>query len=147
MLSKGTKITGEMLTLLCQTARVPLKMRAHSFHQILPDCNLKANCLPRNSWSEKYKNSYNFEDSDRKTLVKFCTILEERTALRFFKCVDLQSFDKHSLCATHIHSAFGDGKRRAILLYVFRRAPCGEAYLLRFCREQSHNSAGAWSNW
>jgi len=42
---------------------------------------------------------------------------------------------------------FIDGNLRAILPYVFRRAIRGEAYLLRFCREQSLNSAGAWSNW
>ena len=51
------------------------------------------------------------------THVKFWT-----SALRFFKGFDPRSFDKHSLCATQIHSAFGDGNLRAILLYVFRRA-------------------------
>ena len=101
---------------------------------------------PRNSCSENYKNGYNGKESEIKTHLKFQTILQERTALRSCKGFDPRSFDKHSLCATHIHSAFGDGKLRAILVDV-RREPCGEAYLLRFCREQSHNSAGAWSNW
>jgi hypothetical protein len=87
------------------------------------------------------------KESDIKTPVKSWTILQERTALGCFKGFDSRSSDQHSLCATRIHSAFGDGKRRAILVYVFRRELCGEAYLLRFCREQSHNSAGAWSNW
>jgi hypothetical protein len=32
------------------------------------------------------------------------------------------------------------------LPYVLRRTLCGEAHLLRLCREQAYNSAGAWSN-
>jgi hypothetical protein len=122
-------------------------MRADSLHQILPDCNPKANGylaihrpeitkMAPISTIPKGKRTSNFESfASRK----------RRAVLR--KHFDPRAFDSHSLYATHIHSAFGDGKPHAILLYVFRREPCGEAYLLRFCREQSLNSAGAWSNW
>ena len=83
MLSTGTK-SQEKCRLLCQTARVPLKMRADSFHQILPYCNPKAKWLPCNSWSRNYKNGYNFEDWEEKAYVKFWVILQERRVLRFF---------------------------------------------------------------
>ena len=56
------------------------------------------------------------------------------------------SFDKRCLCSIYFHRAFGDGKPRVILPYVLRRTLCGEAHLLRPCREQAYNSAGAWSN-
>jgi hypothetical protein len=96
MLSTGTQ-SQEKCRLLCQTARVPLKMRADSFHQILPYCNLKAKWLPRNSWSRNYKNGYNFKDSEGKAHVKFCVILQEGRALRFPEGFGSRSFDKHSL--------------------------------------------------
>jgi hypothetical protein len=121
-------------------------MRADSFHQILSDCNLKANWLPRNSWSENYKDSYNFEDSGGKTHVNFGLVSGSE---RHF------AFSTELTCGHSISISYVQPRSIPLLvmatcvLFFFMSfvAPCGEAYLLRFCREQSYNSAGAWSNW
>jgi hypothetical protein len=103
-------------------------MRAHSFHQILLDCNLKANAFYAIHGLEPVKMATISKLPKNKASTPQCGfILGRKRAFRFSRRANPRPLDKHSLFVNWCHSTFGDAKPHAILVFVSSAALCGEA--------------------
>jgi hypothetical protein len=98
MLSKGRQ-SKEKRPLSFQTARVRVRLRPNSFHQILLDCNLLADSPAAIQTLEILKVAAISNIPDRRNRFSSGFIPEQD----YDACVELEGavlFDKHCLCAT-----------------------------------------------